>query len=164
MSVYKGVIALFVVISLYLYNGIYKTEGIKGNLIVSLNTALLFVFGAVLFNERIVFLVILSFFLSISREMIKDYEDREGDKWRKKIKYIELKQLKIIDAIISLPLLGLLLGFMKYGSSFYIKFFLPVASFMVVLQDYFLLKERIVLSIRAKKVLMIFGIVFSIFI
>ncbi len=164
VSYYKGIIAIFAVFLLYLYNGIYKTHGFTGNLMVALNTSLLFLFGAYVFNEKIIFLMSLSFLLSIDREMLKDYEDREGDKWRYRKKYISFNILKKTEIIISLILLVILALFTLQGTFFYKFVFCPISVVLVFLQLYLSLTEKIILSVRVKKILMIFGILMAVFI
>ncbi len=156
IDLWHGLIALGVIIGLYLYNGIYKLYGIIGNIMVSFFSSLVFIYGAFSFNTRIIFISILSFLLSLSREVLKDYEDREGDVLRGRKVFYSLKTVKIITILIIVILIAVCFVFMYvYGFSQYLLY---IAVLFLLFACYTLIKEKITLSIRVHKFLMLYGI------
>ncbi len=79
MSVVLAAIFLLVAYEISL-----KKKGLSGNFVISLLIGAIFIFGGVAVNSyfRMVFLFILAFFSNMSREIIKDVQDVEGDKDR----------------------------------------------------------------------------------
>lgn len=77
-------IALFMVFIGWLYAAWGKKSGFIGNIIVSVSFSIGLVYGAILNNSNvpyyIYFFFLTSFFLLLSREIIKGCEDIEGDK------------------------------------------------------------------------------------
>ncbi|MCK5560911.1 MAG: UbiA family prenyltransferase [Thermoplasmata archaeon] len=84
------------------YETSLKNQGFIGNLTISTLVALLFIFGGAAVNETttVLILALLAFFATLSREVIKDIEDLEGDVTRDTIpKTIGIKNAGIIAAI-----------------------------------------------------------------
>ncbi|MFX0080363.1 MAG: geranylgeranylglycerol-phosphate geranylgeranyltransferase [Candidatus Hodarchaeota archaeon] len=78
------IIAVFMGFTGWLYAAWGKKSGFMGNIIVSVSFSIGLVYGAVLNNSNIPFYIyfffLTSFFLLLSREIIKGCEDIEGDK------------------------------------------------------------------------------------
>jgi geranylgeranylglycerol-phosphate geranylgeranyltransferase len=74
-------IALFWVISLYLYSKTFKRTVLAGNIMVGVITGLAFVYGGVAVGhaERSFFPALFAFLINVARELVKDVEDLEGD-------------------------------------------------------------------------------------
>ncbi|MEM4161145.1 MAG: UbiA family prenyltransferase [Thermoplasmata archaeon] len=74
-------IFLLAVLLMLAYEFKFKAEGLSGNLIVSLLTAMVFVFGGCAFGNPLLTIPfsLISFLASIYREIVKDIEDVEGD-------------------------------------------------------------------------------------
>jgi geranylgeranylglycerol-phosphate geranylgeranyltransferase len=75
------VIALSTTILLFLYSNHFKKVPILGNIIVSLLTGLVFIYGGVAVNNPIgaVIPAIFAFLINLIREVVKDMQDVEGD-------------------------------------------------------------------------------------
>ncbi|MCX8173565.1 MAG: UbiA family prenyltransferase [Thermoplasmata archaeon] len=78
-------ILLVAVLLMLAYEFKFKAEGFSGNLIVSLLTAMVFVFGGCAFGNPLLTIpfALISFLASVYREIVKDIEDVEGDFTRK---------------------------------------------------------------------------------
>ncbi|MFX1375425.1 MAG: geranylgeranylglycerol-phosphate geranylgeranyltransferase [Promethearchaeota archaeon] len=78
------IIAVFMVFIGWLYAAWGKKSGFFGNIIVSVSFSIGLVYGAILNNSNVPFYIyfffLTSFFLLLSREIIKGCEDIEGDK------------------------------------------------------------------------------------
>jgi geranylgeranylglycerol-phosphate geranylgeranyltransferase len=66
------------------YEIILKRQGFVGNIAISILVGMLFLFGAALVLKFgvVIFLALLAFLATITREIVKDIEDLEGDKDR----------------------------------------------------------------------------------
>lgn len=75
------IVTLIPLIMLILYTLYFKAVPLFGNLLVSLLVAYTLVFGALKSNsfEAILLPSVLAFILNMEREIIKDFQDREGD-------------------------------------------------------------------------------------
>jgi geranylgeranylglycerol-phosphate geranylgeranyltransferase len=75
------IIALFTILSLYLYETILKNQGFIGNMYVAFISSLAFTFGGAAIGNPFASLVltILTFFLFTGRETLKDVQDVKGD-------------------------------------------------------------------------------------
>ncbi len=75
-------IALVAVALLYLYSHSLKAKPLAGNLLVAFMTGLAFIFGAVAVGlpEAGVMPFVFAFLSNLAREVVKDIEDREGDR------------------------------------------------------------------------------------
>ncbi|AWR97595.1 MFS transporter [Acidianus sulfidivorans JP7] len=89
LSIFLGyiqfLIALITAVLLFYYAKTLKRQGLPGNLIVALTTALSIFYGGVSFFhgnwlERVIIPTAYSFLLTLGREFIKGIEDYEGDK------------------------------------------------------------------------------------
>ncbi|MCI4338292.1 MAG: UbiA family prenyltransferase [Thermoplasmata archaeon] len=76
-----GVILLVAIATLLAYELRFKARGLTGNLDVALLTGLVFLYGATAAGQilPVVPLVLMAFFATASRELIKDMEDAGGD-------------------------------------------------------------------------------------
>ena len=78
------IIAIFFVFIGWLYAAWGKKSGFIGNIIVSISFSIGLIYGAILNNSNVPFYIyfffLTSFFLLLSREIIKGCEDIEGDK------------------------------------------------------------------------------------
>jgi len=67
---------------LFLYAAYFKRTGFVGNLLVSILTAIPFIFGGIITEsyETLIYPALFAFLLILGREVIKDIEDVRGDK------------------------------------------------------------------------------------
>ncbi|BFI73994.1 UbiA family prenyltransferase [Sulfurisphaera ohwakuensis] len=84
LNVYAFVIALLTVLALYYYAKDLKKEGLAGNLIVALTSALSAFYGGLAFFEgswviRTLIPTLYIFFFTLTREFVKGIEDVKGD-------------------------------------------------------------------------------------
>jgi geranylgeranylglycerol-phosphate geranylgeranyltransferase len=81
ISIYMFLIAFIVGLLLFFYSYHLKRTVLWGNLVVSLSTALAFIYGglAVGVVSAVIYPAIFAFLLHFGREIIKDMEDVEGD-------------------------------------------------------------------------------------
>jgi geranylgeranylglycerol-phosphate geranylgeranyltransferase len=82
LTISNLLIALFWVFALYFYSRYLKRSVLLGNLLVGFMTGLAFLFGALVVNhpERALFPGLFAFLVNLSRELVKDVEDLEGDR------------------------------------------------------------------------------------
>jgi len=75
------VIAITATVLLYFYSYYFKTILILGNIIVSLLTGLVFIYGGVAVNNPLAALIpaVFAFLINLIREIVKDMQDVEGD-------------------------------------------------------------------------------------
>jgi len=75
------VIAITATVLLYLYSYYFKTVLILGNIIVSLLTGLVFIYGGVAVNNPLAAIIpaVFAFLINLIREVVKDMQDVEGD-------------------------------------------------------------------------------------
>jgi len=75
------VIVITATVLLYLYSYYFKTILILGNIIVSLLTGLVFIYGGVAVNNPLAAIIpaIFAFLINLIREVVKDMQDVEGD-------------------------------------------------------------------------------------
>jgi geranylgeranylglycerol-phosphate geranylgeranyltransferase len=80
-----GVIWAGAVGCLLLYEFRYKAEGLAGNVLIGLLTAGVFLYGGAAVGNVVVLapFALMAFFATLSREVIKDMEDAEGDVGRR---------------------------------------------------------------------------------
>jgi geranylgeranylglycerol-phosphate geranylgeranyltransferase len=85
LSVFIKLPALIIVITatvlLFLYSYYFKKVPILGNIIVSLLTGLVFIYGGVAVNNPLAAIIpaIFAFLINLIREVVKDMQDVEGD-------------------------------------------------------------------------------------
>ncbi len=79
------IIVILAVILMIMYEVKFKKQGLVGNLIISLLTGMVFLFGGSIYGELELpaLLGLLAFFATGGREIIKDIQDLEGDLDRK---------------------------------------------------------------------------------
>lgn len=82
ISILLGIIALLSSFLMIYYAHSLKRKIIVGNLSISFLTGLCFVFGGIAVDEILtsIFLGFYAFLMTMAREIVKDMEDREGDK------------------------------------------------------------------------------------
>ncbi len=110
-------IAGIMTILLIVYSGLLHRYKIFGNLIVALGTSLPLVFGATIFeNYKIVLLLAASaFFANWAREIVKDVQDEEADRG-KKITLPMLVRAHVLDWIVlGLSVIAIILAFVPVG-------------------------------------------------
>ena len=75
------VIAITATVLLYLYSYYFKKVPILGNIIVSILTGLVFIYGGVAVNNPLAALIpaVFAFLINLIREVVKDMQDIEGD-------------------------------------------------------------------------------------
>jgi geranylgeranylglycerol-phosphate geranylgeranyltransferase len=76
------VIVVLAVVLLYYYSARLKRTVVAGNLVVGLMTGMAFIYGGVVVGnvERAIMPALFAFLANLSRELIKDIEDVEGDR------------------------------------------------------------------------------------
>ena len=81
ISTYNGVVVIICSIIMIIYAYDFKRRCLIGNITVSLLTGLTFVFGGLITNDITVSLLLglFAFLMTLSREIVKDCEDVEGD-------------------------------------------------------------------------------------
>jgi len=84
LGIYNFILAILVSISLIYYAKSLKKTGIYGNILVATNTALSIFYGGLAYFSgdwliRIIVPTFYSFFLTLSREIVKGIEDYNGD-------------------------------------------------------------------------------------
>ncbi len=96
-------VAIFLLVA---YEISLKRKGLSGNFVISLLIGEIFIFGGVAVNSyfRMIFLFILAFFSNMSREIIKDVQDVEGDKDRMTFPKVHgiKNSLRLSDAFIAI--------------------------------------------------------------
>jgi geranylgeranylglycerol-phosphate geranylgeranyltransferase len=141
--------SLFVILNVFIvdsYNSRFKRSGFIGNLLVSLATANLFIYGSLSYAERIIGLKNLSvmvlvpytfaFLLTLVREIIKGVEDIEGDRRlgvRTLATTLGYRRSGLIATILNLIILSLLTIPFLYRSSY---MYLILALLTVILSLY----------------------------
>ncbi|HSR18454.1 MAG TPA: geranylgeranylglycerol-phosphate geranylgeranyltransferase [Ignavibacteriaceae bacterium] len=86
LSGFVNILALLIVLTasslLFLYSYKLKKITLVGNFLIAFMTGLAFVYGGIAVNNisNIVFPAIFAFLINLTRELIKDIEDLEGDK------------------------------------------------------------------------------------
>ncbi len=82
ISVANGIVVIICSIIMIVYAYDLKTRCLIGNITVSLLTGLTFVFGGLITGDYIISIILgfFAFLMTLSREIIKDTEDVEGDK------------------------------------------------------------------------------------
>ncbi len=105
-AIFISLTALVVVILAEAFLGLYefrtKKMGFIGNVMISLLVGLIFVFGGIAVDSvnRMIILFIMATLANLSREIIKDIEDVEGDVDRKTLpKSVGVKPAAIIAAV-----------------------------------------------------------------
>jgi geranylgeranylglycerol-phosphate geranylgeranyltransferase len=75
-------IVLFAVLLLYYYSARLKRSILAGNITVGLMTGMAFMYGGAVVEhtDRTILPAIFAFLINVARELVKDVEDREGDK------------------------------------------------------------------------------------
>jgi geranylgeranylglycerol-phosphate geranylgeranyltransferase len=99
---YSFIITIIALILMISYEITLKNRGLTGNLTISALVALLFLLGGASVNnyESVIILALLAFFATLSREIVKDIEDIEGDVTRNTLpKRIGIKNAGIIGSI-----------------------------------------------------------------
>lgn len=74
-------IALFAVLSLWIYTPILKGKGFAGNIIIAFVASLAFIYGSLAVNVSLnaVILMAFAFFVHFGREIVKDIQDEKAD-------------------------------------------------------------------------------------
>lgn len=123
LNLYATLLVFIAEILLISYELKTKNLGLSGNLTISVLVGLIFVFGGIALDSagRMVFLFLLAFLANLSREIIKDIQDMEGDIGRKTLPMVigaknsSTSVMGIIVALVVISFLPYLLGiFSKY--------------------------------------------------
>ena len=116
-----GMVPLFSAISLWMYSSFYKRRLFIGNIIVAILCSLSVLIVGLFepeFYRNITYLLwfgILSFLLTLVREMIKDIEDMDGD---------ELSQCKTAPIVLGIKMTKWIITFLIFLTIVYIAFIL----------------------------------------
>ena len=81
ISYISGLIVILAELLLFSYEYTIKRSGLPGNIVISVLVGLIFIFGGIAVDHfyRMIILFFLATFSNISRELIKDVEDMNGD-------------------------------------------------------------------------------------
>ena len=85
INMWAFLVSLFASLMLYLYSWRIKILGLPGNIVVSLLTALTFIYGGLCSGIKTIYVLypaLYAFLFNLAREVIKGMEDVEGDKVR----------------------------------------------------------------------------------
>ena len=138
-----GLIAFISVCFLVIYDLHLKKKGFPGNVIISCLVASTFVFGntaavkGIVLTKALIILISLAFLANLSREIIKDVEDAEGDKERRETLPMKIgpKKALIVAAffiVIAVALSPLLWFYQVLGNSFIPYLTVVVADLMFI--------------------------------
>lgn len=126
---------LFAVHLLYLYSYKLKRIPFGGNVIVSLLTGLVFIYGGIAVNNLYYSVIpaLLAFLINLIREIVKDMEDTEGD-IRQGITSFPLKYgIKTAkNTIIVLCIFLILFTFLPYINGIYSNYYIAVIIILVI--------------------------------
>ncbi|MEO0288362.1 MAG: geranylgeranylglycerol-phosphate geranylgeranyltransferase [candidate division WOR-3 bacterium] len=127
-------IVVFSTVILYLYSYKLKRIPFLGNLIISLLSGLLFIFGSEIAGDisKGIFPALFAFFMTLGREILKDIEDINGDKYigRKTLPIVLGEENSLFVAIFVFTIL-IVLTFIPYLLGIYNKLYMLVAFFGV---------------------------------
>jgi geranylgeranylglycerol-phosphate geranylgeranyltransferase len=81
LNIYAVIVVIFADLLLIVYETRGKYKGLSGNIIISILIGAIFLFGGIVFlkPERTLLLMALASLSNLSRELIKDVQDMEGD-------------------------------------------------------------------------------------
>jgi len=132
---------------LIIYSALLNKAKYLGNFIVALGTAFPLLFGAALFGYYGVvgFFVISAFFVNFSRELIKDFEDREKDKGVKKTLPLLVSAGKVNALILLFYVVGIVVAFSVFVKGIQSIFYFGLISVASIL---FLYSFKLVLDIK----------------
>lgn len=128
------VITLLSSILLFLYSLSFKRLPFIGNLVVSILTAVLFIFGAEAGGDytKGIFPAIFSFLMNFGREILKDIEDVDGDEYAgMKTLPIMIGKTKSFFLAVFIYLCLIIVTFVPYLSGAYTKWYFFIAFFGV---------------------------------
>ncbi len=115
INIYAFLLAIINSLLLYLYAKKFKKYKPVGNIIVSYLTGSVFLFGGLTGKiERVIILFLCAFLATWCREIVKDYEDIEGDKKNNVITLPILFKEKSLYFASFLLFLAILLSFLPY--------------------------------------------------
>ncbi|WP_297214857.1 UbiA family prenyltransferase [Thermoplasma sp.] len=140
ISVFISIVAMLIVILaevlLVSYEYFLKKTGLPGNAVISLLIGLIFIFGGVsVFSySRMIFLFLLAFTSNMSREIIKDVEDVNGDSDRITFpkRYGVKKAIMLSDIIIAILVVVSYLPFALHILSIYYLYVVLVADALFI--------------------------------
>ncbi|WP_423793361.1 UbiA family prenyltransferase [Methanocaldococcus indicus] len=146
INLYAFLLALFNSILLYLYAKKYKRYKPIGNIIVAYLTGSVFLFGGLVGRiDKVFILFLCSFLATWCREIIKDYEDMEGDKKEGVISLPILYKDKSLYFASILLILAVVFSFLPYYLGLFGKLYLIiilVCDIFFIYSIFILLKNR----------------------
>lgn len=131
-------IAIVAALSLIAYNSNGRYLGFSGDILISFLSSLVFILGAFVASSKLPFIIILvailAFTINLSREILKDIEDYEGDKGYKltlphKIGREKAASVALVFLILNLGMLYILLPI--YNNRIVILFSAPLILMML---------------------------------
>ncbi|BAB59888.1 4-hyroxybenzoate octaprenyltransferase [Thermoplasma volcanium GSS1] len=135
-----GIVVLAIMLLIF-YELYFKKTGLPGNTVISLLIGLIFVFGGISVSSygKMIFLFVLAFTSNMSREIIKDVEDVNGDKDRITFpkKYGVKKALLVSDIIIGVLILVSFIPYLLKILSIYYLYVVIVADAIFILSGIF---------------------------
>src|ERR1039457_5883527 len=126
---------LLAVILLYLYSYKLKRIALTGNLVVSLLTGLVFVYGGITVNNiyNSIIPALFAFLINLIREIVKDMEDAEGDMREGIISFPSKYGAKIANnTIVTLSISLILFTLFPYISGLYSHYYIAVVLVLVI--------------------------------
>ncbi|GAB4180419.1 MAG: UbiA family prenyltransferase [Calditrichia bacterium] len=135
LSWWNQIIAVIAIIFLILYTPYLKKRLILGNLLVSFITGLAFVYGAAAAGKMSlgIYPAIIAFFIHLTREIIKDLEDREGDKKAGATTLAVMVSVPVVHKLIALLFvldIGVIAGGYFWG--FFNQNYLFITSILII--------------------------------
>ena len=111
-------IAIFSLFVLVLYEKVTKNAGVYGNITVAFASAISFTFGGAAVNNPLssMILSLLAFFIMVSREIIMDIRDSEGDKLFRKTLPIQIGKKPALHVATFFLILAIILSPIPYFS------------------------------------------------
>ncbi|QIW24331.1 MFS transporter [Sulfolobus sp. S-194] len=164
LNVYAFIIALLTVLALYYYAKDLKKEGLAGNLIVALTSALSAFYGGLAFFEgtwviRTLIPTLYIFFFTLTREFVKGIEDVKGD-MANGVKTlavrIGIEKTWFISKIILLMLI--VTSFIPYFFGFNIIYLIGILFLDIILILVILLRHNIESASKARAYMKVYAL------
>lgn len=128
------IIAASASVLLFFYSRNFKRMAVVGNLVVSLLSSLLFIFGAIVGGDIVkgIFPAVFAFLMTFGREITKDIEDMEGDSISnmRTMPIVIGRERSFLIAVVNFIIL-ISLTFIPYFTGYYNKWYFFIVVFGV---------------------------------
>ena len=130
LNVYATLTVFAAEILLISYEFRTKKLGLSGNVTISILVGLIFVFGGLSLNtpDRMLFLFLLAFLANLSREIIKDIQDMEGDTGRRTLPMV-LGAKKSSLMVMGIVIAVVIVSYLPFYFSLFSRYYLIVVAF-----------------------------------